>query len=170
MEKFPSLENFYTHAVTGVTDNYQVWLYPLALGWVKTQKVGPATWPLDRALLFLLCSGQAGKFAVFCNQSVVSLCCESSTFVWLFSTVRILCGTGVSRLKSKYRKWQTGICSVLQPIYCLSTVSCTQWIGRADNETSATDKLSDKSLHNVDCHTSNRAMLPLRRRFSYSLH
>ena len=24
MEKFPSLENFYTHAVTGVTDNYQV--------------------------------------------------------------------------------------------------------------------------------------------------
>ena len=92
--------------MTGVTDNYQVWLYPLALGWVKTQKVGPATWPLDRALLFLLCSGQAGKFAVFCNQSVVSLCCESSTLVWLFSTVRILCGTGVSRLKSKYRKWQ----------------------------------------------------------------
>ena len=25
MEKFPSLENVYTHAVTGVTDNYQVW-------------------------------------------------------------------------------------------------------------------------------------------------
>ena len=24
MEKFPSLENFYTHAVTAVTDNYQV--------------------------------------------------------------------------------------------------------------------------------------------------
>ena len=24
MEKFPSLENFYTHAVTDVTDNYQV--------------------------------------------------------------------------------------------------------------------------------------------------
>ena len=24
MEKFPSLQNFYTHAVTGVTDNYQV--------------------------------------------------------------------------------------------------------------------------------------------------
>ena len=32
MEKFPSLENFYTHAVTGVTDNYQVcW-------WVKSTK------------------------------------------------------------------------------------------------------------------------------------
>ena len=57
----------------------------------------------------------------------------------------------------------TGICSVLQPIYCLSTVSCTQWIGRADNETPATDKLSDESLHNADCHTSNRLMLPLRR-------
>ena len=26
MEKFPSLEIFYTHAVTGVTDNYQVWI------------------------------------------------------------------------------------------------------------------------------------------------
>ena len=25
MEKFPSLQNFYTHAVTDVTDNYQVW-------------------------------------------------------------------------------------------------------------------------------------------------
>ena len=25
MEKFHSLEKFYTHAVTGVTDNYQVW-------------------------------------------------------------------------------------------------------------------------------------------------
>ena len=25
MEKFPSLKIFYTHAVTGVTDNYQVW-------------------------------------------------------------------------------------------------------------------------------------------------
>ena len=24
LEKFPSLGNFYTHAVTGVTDNYQV--------------------------------------------------------------------------------------------------------------------------------------------------
>ena len=30
MEKFPSLEKFYTHAVTGVTDNYQV-CTPLAL-------------------------------------------------------------------------------------------------------------------------------------------
>ena len=29
MEKFPSLENFYTHAVTDVTDNYQVWQYPM---------------------------------------------------------------------------------------------------------------------------------------------
>ena len=26
MEKFPSLDKFYTHAVTGVTDNYQVCL------------------------------------------------------------------------------------------------------------------------------------------------
>ena len=25
MEKFPSLQNFYTHTVTDVTDNYQVW-------------------------------------------------------------------------------------------------------------------------------------------------
>ena len=25
-KKFLSLENFYTHAVTGVTDNYQVWV------------------------------------------------------------------------------------------------------------------------------------------------
>ena len=28
MEKFPSLENFYTHAVIGMTDNYQVWMGP----------------------------------------------------------------------------------------------------------------------------------------------
>ena len=27
MEKFPSLQNFYTHAVTDVTDNYQVWVF-----------------------------------------------------------------------------------------------------------------------------------------------
>ena len=26
MKKFPSLEFFYTHAVTGVTDKYEVWV------------------------------------------------------------------------------------------------------------------------------------------------
>ena len=28
-EKFPSLEKFYTHAVTGVTDKYQVWAFTI---------------------------------------------------------------------------------------------------------------------------------------------
>ena len=35
MEKFLSLEKFYTHAVTGVTDNYQVCVGDLGSGYPK---------------------------------------------------------------------------------------------------------------------------------------
>ena len=41
MEKFPSLQYFYTHAVTGVTDNYQVcWLLRFFLGKLKLKGKG----------------------------------------------------------------------------------------------------------------------------------
>ena len=36
MKKFPSLEFFYTHAVTGVTDKYEVCLCPPDMIFVKT--------------------------------------------------------------------------------------------------------------------------------------
>ena len=63
------------------------------------------------------------------------------------------------RLKSKDRKWQEVFAECCNQSIVSHRVS-RQSIDRSDNETSAADKLSDESLHNVSCHTSNKAMLP----------